>query len=107
MHRKIPSGLAITHKIFILICFWISHDTGEKVDHKRRPITEKQSYRWIESLKTTRSSLSEKIGTRKKVLSCATLHRNPRPLGRRGSQIVSIIRLHKNLNQISAMTKTS
>lgn len=32
----------------------------EKIDHKRRPITEKQSYRWIESLKTTASLCPEK-----------------------------------------------
>lgn len=41
----LPLGL-LDQKIF-------QHETGEKVDHKRRPITEKQSYRWIKSLKTT------------------------------------------------------
>lgn len=43
----IPLGL-LDQKIF-------QHDTEEKINHKHRPITEKQSFRWIESLRTTSS----------------------------------------------------
>ncbi len=42
----LPLGL-LDQKIF-------QHSTEEKIDHKRRPITDKQSYRWIESLKVTK-----------------------------------------------------
>ena len=48
----LPLGL-LDQKIF-------QHDSGEKVNHKHRPITEKQSFRWIESLKTTKSLCQEK-----------------------------------------------
>ena len=48
----LPIGL-LDQKIF-------QHETGEKTDHKRRPITEKQSFRWIESLKTTKSLCPKK-----------------------------------------------
>jgi hypothetical protein len=43
----IPLGL-VDQKIF-------QHDTGEKTNHKHRPITEKESFRWIESLQTINS----------------------------------------------------
>ena len=48
----LPLGL-LDQKIY-------QHDIEEKTDHKRRPITEKQSFRWIESLKTTKSLCLEK-----------------------------------------------
>jgi len=43
----LPLGL-LDQKIF-------QHEVGEKTNHKHRPITEKQSFRWIESLRTTKS----------------------------------------------------
>lgn len=48
----IPLGL-LDQKIF-------QHDTEEKTDHKHRPITEKQSFKWIESLRTTKSLCQKK-----------------------------------------------
>jgi len=48
----IPLGL-LDQKIF-------QHDTEEKTNHKHRPITEKQSFRWIEALRTTRSLCPQK-----------------------------------------------
>ena len=48
----LPLGL-LDQKIF-------QHDTGEKTNHKHRPITEKQSFRWIESLKTTKTLCPQK-----------------------------------------------
>lgn len=48
----LPLGL-LDQKIF-------QYETEEKISHKRRPITEKQSYKWIESLKRTKSLCSEK-----------------------------------------------
>lgn len=48
----LPLGL-LDQKIF-------QHETGEKVNHKQRPITEKQSFRWIEALKTTKALCPEK-----------------------------------------------
>ena len=41
----LPLGL-IDQKLF-------QHDPAQTIDHKRRPITEKQSFKWIESLRTT------------------------------------------------------
>lgn len=51
--QGLPLGL-LDQKIF-------QHDTGEKIDRKRRPITEKQSYRWIESLRMLKTLCPEKI----------------------------------------------
>jgi Transposase DNA-binding/Transposase Tn5 dimerisation domain len=48
----LPLGL-LDQKIFL-------HGTGEKTNHKRRPITEKESFRWIESLRTTKSLCPKK-----------------------------------------------
>lgn len=48
----VPLGL-LDQKIF-------QHDTGEKTNHKHRPIAEKQSFRWIESLKITHSLCQQK-----------------------------------------------
>jgi hypothetical protein len=48
----LPLGL-LDQKIY-------QNNSEEKINHKRRPITEKQSYKWIESLKMTRSLCSEK-----------------------------------------------
>lgn len=49
----LPLGL-LDQKIY-------QHNSEEKVNHKYRPITEKQSYRWIESLKMTKSLCPEKM----------------------------------------------
>lgn len=49
----LPLGL-LDQKIF-------QHQTGKKIDHKRRPIAEKESFRWIEALKTTKSLCLEKL----------------------------------------------
>ena len=43
----LPFGL-LDQKIY-------QHDIGEKIHHKRRPITEKQSFKWIESLRVTKA----------------------------------------------------
>lgn len=48
----LPLGL-LEQKIF-------QHHAGEKVAHKSRPITEKESFRWIESLRSTQSLSQEK-----------------------------------------------
>jgi hypothetical protein len=48
----LPLGL-LNQKIY-------QHENDVKINHKRRPITEKQSFRWIESLKTTKSLCHEK-----------------------------------------------
>ena len=45
--KGLPLGL-IDQKIF-------QHDPAQTIDHKRRPIQVKQSFRWIESLRTTTS----------------------------------------------------
>ena len=49
----LPLGL-LDQKIF-------QRDNEEKPNHKRRPISEKQSFRWIEALKTTKSLCQEKM----------------------------------------------
>ncbi len=43
----LPLGL-LDQKIY-------QHKTGEKITHKQRPITDKESYRWIESLQITKA----------------------------------------------------
>ena len=48
----LPLGL-LDQKIF-------QHDTDEKPNHKHRPITEKQSFRWLESLRITKSLCQKK-----------------------------------------------
>ena len=48
----LPLGL-LDQKIF-------QHSTEKKVTHKQRPITEKQSFRWIESLQKTKSLCKKK-----------------------------------------------
>lgn len=50
--RGLPLGL-LNQKIF-------QYDTEEKISHKQRPIIEKLSYRWIESLKATKSLCGKK-----------------------------------------------
>ena len=49
----LPLGL-LDQKIF-------QHQSGEKTTHKRRPITKKESFRWIESLRVMKSLSEEKL----------------------------------------------
>ncbi len=50
--KGLPLGL-IDQQIF-------QHNSTQVTDHKRRPITEKQSFKWIESLRTTISLCQQK-----------------------------------------------